>query len=123
MAFSIGFNVPRTDGLRFLPYQEKVVVFWFTAQILEHALLPVALHQIPVFDLAVAHGILDRVGLLVGHRLVADEKVEVFNAALARDLSSGASSGCLLHGHAGRDNELRVAVSSVSQFRVPDRAR
>lgn len=63
------------------------MVLWLGAEVLEDALLPVALHLVPVVNLAVLDRVVDGVRLGVGEGLVADEKVEVLDAALAREVA------------------------------------
>lgn len=72
--------------------KHEVVVFRFSTEILEDALLPESFHVIPVFDQAMTDGLVDLVGFGVGIGFVADEKVEVFNAAFGSEGRGGGES-------------------------------
>ena len=56
-------------GLR----QQEIVVLRLSTQVLEDALLPEPLHEVPVFDDAMADGVLARVAWLVS--FITDEEV------------------------------------------------
>lgn len=62
------------------------MVFWLCSQVLEDRLLPVPLHVIPVFNLAVSDGVVDSISgcLRVGEGLIADEEIEVLYPSLRR---------------------------------------
>lgn len=100
------------------------MVLGLGAEVLEDALLPVAFHLVPVVNHAVTDRVVDVVRLAVGEGLVADEKVEVLDTALRREVAAGratglggdrrtaaagraAAAGC----DAGRDDEGRVRVT------------
>jgi hypothetical protein len=63
------------------------VILGLALQVFENALLPVLLHEVPVAHDTVTYGILDRVAGRV-LRLVADEEVEVVQAASYLDANS-----------------------------------
>jgi hypothetical protein len=89
------------------------VIFGLGAQILEDALLPHALHQRPVLDLAVFDRIVDLVGGadLVGERCVANVKVEIFDASFGCRRLGRASALCLqIVGGDNRRNDYIVCV-------------
>lgn len=112
-----------------MAYEEKVVVLWFGAEVLEDALLPVPLHVVPIVNHAVLDRIVDVVRLAVGEGLVSDVKVEVFDAALGGEVRrrgaaeagglggdggtarSGRGGGASAGGDAGRDDERGVRVA------------
>ena len=60
------------------------MVFWFSSEVLEDRLFPIAFHVIPVLDLSVTNGIIYAISgsLSIGKCFISDEEVEVFNAAL-----------------------------------------
>lgn len=116
---------------RTVAYEEKVVVLWFGAEVLEDALLPVTLHVVPIVDHAVLDRVVDVVRLAVGEGLVSDEEVEVFDAALGGEVRrrrrgaaeagglgrdggtarAGRGGGAAAGGDAGRDDERGVRVA------------
>lgn len=78
------------------------MVLGLRTEVLEDRLLPVPLHVVPVLDLPMADGVVDAIagGLRVGDRLVADEEVEVLDAALGGEVAG-------LRGHCGSTTRLR----------------
>lgn len=58
------------------------MVLWLASQVLEQAMLPVSLHVIPIFNLAMSNRIVDLIGLAVGQCFVTNVKVEVLDALL-----------------------------------------
>ena len=67
------------------------MVFWFCLHILEDALLPESLHQIPIIDSTMSNRILHRVSLRICYGFIADEEIKVLDAALGREM---AGFGC-----------------------------
>ena len=65
--------------------EEKVVVFRFTAQVLEDGLFPVPLHPVPVVDLTVSDRVVDGVGLLVSKGFVSNVKVQILNTCASKE--------------------------------------
>lgn len=65
------------------------MVLRLRTQVLEDGLLPESLHVVPVLDLAVADGVVDSIAgsLSIGQGLIADEEVEVLDAALGRKMT------------------------------------
>ncbi|KAI3480684.1 hypothetical protein L1887_57163 [Cichorium endivia] len=79
--------------------EHKVVVLWLCTEVLEDALLPEALHVVPVFDETVADGLVHLVGLCICVGLVADEEVEILDAAFGGERGGGGkSAGFAGHG-------------------------
>ena len=54
--------------------EEEVVLRGLHAQVFEHAVLPVVLHQVPVLDNAMAHGVLHAVSRVL-KGLVTNEEI------------------------------------------------
>lgn len=71
------------------------MVFGLAPQVLENRVFPKPLHVIPVFNLSVSNGIVDRVGRAVGgsEGLVSDVKVQVLGSFTA-DVAAGRAFGC-----------------------------
>ena len=72
------------------------MVFWLCPQVLEDRLFPIPLHIVPILDLTMADGIVHAVArcLRVCKRFIADEEVEVLDAALGRKMTRfGGKSG------------------------------
>ncbi len=69
---------------RYKAYQEEMVILRLCPEIFEDGLLPVALHVIPVVYHSMADGVVDTISgrFRVCKGLVADEEVEILNAAL-----------------------------------------
>jgi hypothetical protein len=65
------------------------MVFRLCPEVFEDGLLPVPLHMIPVVYHPVANRIVHAIarGLGIRERLVADEKVEVLDTALGREMT------------------------------------
>jgi hypothetical protein len=63
------------------------MVLGLGAQVFEDALLPVALHMIPVFDHSVANGVVYAIRFRVGDRFVANKEVQVLNTALGGEMT------------------------------------
>jgi len=62
------------------------MVLWLSPKVFEDALLPVALHVIPIINHTVSDGIVDAVGLGVGHGFIADMEIEILDAALGGEV-------------------------------------
>ena len=98
--------------------QKEVVVLRIAAQVLEDAVLPVLLHQIPVGHLVLGYRVVNRVLLRVLEGLVPDEKVQVAKARRGVRLSRRR----LLHdiivnlNHRGQDI-TGLRVSAETEFR------
>ncbi len=60
------------------------MVLRFGTEVLEDALLPESFHVVPILDETMTDGLIDLVGFSVGIGFVADEEVEVFDAAFGR---------------------------------------
>ncbi len=87
-------------------------------QVLENALLPEELHEVPVFDEAMANGVLDRVAGPGLERLVADEEVEVVDALADPTRGAVAHARRLLDRDSRRDDELGLLVAREPELRV-----
>ena len=85
----------QTEAIRRETYQEEVLVLGLRTQVLEDRLLPIPLHVIPILNLAVADGVVDAIarGLGVGQGFIADEEVEILDAALGRKMSRFGGKG------------------------------
>lgn len=70
---------------RTTPHQQEAVVLWFCSEVLEYALLPVLLHEIPVIDETVTDGIVYAVAVASARceGFVSDEKVEILDTPFA----------------------------------------
>lgn len=92
------------------------MIFGLASQVFENRVLPEPLHVIPVFNLTVSNGIVDRVGRAVGggEGLVANVKVEVFGT-LTTDVAAGRSFG---GGNHCREDERGGIVTGKTEFCV-----
>lgn len=63
-------------------HEEEVVILGLAPQVLEDALLPVAFHVVPVFNLTMFDRVTNLVRLAVGESFVSNVEVEVFDPSL-----------------------------------------
>lgn len=70
--------------------EKETVILWLCPEVLEDALGPVLLHEVPVVDQAVLERIRETVAVALCSldRLVTDEEVEILDSSLARQVAS-----------------------------------
>mmetsp|Transcript_13531 Transcript_13531/g.34537 ORF Transcript_13531/g.34537 Transcript_13531/m.34537 type:complete len:485 (-) Transcript_13531:16-1470(-) len=104
--------------------QQEVVVLRLTAQVLEYAMSPKALHVAPIFNLPMLDWVSEGVGLRHGCSLVSDEKVKVLNAfllcrSLATNIHSCRLLDTILRGDSAGNDVLRLTVACIPHLGVP----
>ena len=104
-----------------MAYQKEAMVFWLCTKVLEDALGPVLLHQIPIVDYAVSDGIMYAITMTsaCGKSLVAYEEVEILDTALGGEIASLRRKGRRLGGRR-RGSPRRGAGSTAGGDRGGD---